>query len=298
MQGLMQQMAEQGGKPISEMTPEEARQLGPGLAALTGDPVEVATITDDQVPVDGGSILVRTYEDVENPPATLIYYHGGGWVVGSVADYDGLTRLIAKETGFRVVSVDYRLAPEHVFPAAVEDSWAATKWVADKYPGSPLIVAGDSAGGNLAAIMTQRARAAGGPAIAYQLLVYPVTDADFSTDSYTERGEGYLLDRGAMVWFFDHYLPDVPARSHTDMSPLRAESFEGLPPAYVMVAEYDPLRDEGIAYAKKLEEAGIPVKLKVYDDQAHGFFQMFNFITTANDAIADAAREMRATLKL
>jgi acetyl esterase len=280
------------------MTPEEARQLGPGLAALTGDPVDVKSVQDEQVPVDGGSILVRIYEDVENPPGTLVYFHGGGWVVGSVEDYDGVTRLLAKETGLRVASVDYRLAPEHVFPTAVEDSWAALQWIAERYPGSPLVVAGDSAGGNLAAIMTQRARAAGGPPIGFQILVYPVTDADMTTGSYVERGEGYLLDRAAMVWFFDHYLADVEARRHPDMSPLRAESFEGLPPAYVMVAEYDPLRDEGIAYANALEAAGVPVVLKVHEDQAHGFFQLINFLEAANESIRDASVVMRSALGL
>jgi acetyl esterase len=205
--------------------------------------------------------------------AALVYFHGGGWVLGSVITAHGVCAALAHESRYTVVSVDYRLAPEHPFPAAVEDAWAATTWVhkhgAELGAPGPLAVGGDSAGGNLAAVMALRARDRGLP-LAFQLLVYPVMDADLDTTSYPENAQGYWLTRAGMAWFWDQYLPDGD-RFHPDASPLRAEDVSGTPPALVITAEYDPLRDEGEAYARRLEEAGVPVTLSRYDGLIHAF---------------------------
>jgi acetyl esterase len=225
-----------------------------------------------------------------------VYYHGGGWVIGSVDDWDAVCRALAVAAGARVVSVEYRLAPEHRFPAAADDAYDALVWVAGNLAaGTPLVVAGDSAGGNLAAVTALRARDEHGPELALQILVYPVADHDFTTASYEQYADaGLILNRQEMVWFWDHYVPDPAERSHPYASPLRAEDLSGLPPAHVVIAEYDPLRDEGLAYAARLEAAGVPVTVKRYDDQIHAFFALVNVMDDASHAVADAAEAIRA----
>jgi acetyl esterase len=199
-------------------------------------------------------------------------------VIGEIAHADTLGRKLAERSSCAVVLVDYRLAPEHRYPTAVDDCWAGLQWTAANLAeitgraDAPLIVAGDSAGGNLAAIMALRARDAGGPEIALQVLVYPVTDADFDRPSYVDPENQLLLTRGAMVWFWDHYVPDAARRQEPDAAPLRAASLEGLPPAVVLTAEHDVLRDEGEAYAERLREAGVPVDFRRHEGQTHGFF--------------------------
>jgi acetyl esterase len=236
------------------------------------------------------------YEPVADPPATVVYYHGGGWVIGSVDDWDAACRALAVASGCRVVSVDYRLAPEHRFPAAADDAYDSFVWVSENLAaGRPVVVAGDSAGGNLAAVTALRARDEGGPAIALQALVYPVVDHDFATGSYDEYADaGLILNRAEMVWFWDHYLPDQAERSHPHASPLRAGDHSGLPPAYVLIAEYDPLRDEGLAYAAKLEAAGVPVTVRRFDDQIHAFFGLVNLMESADEAVAEVGATIRA----
>jgi acetyl esterase len=277
---FLTEMAEQGVKPIHESTPEEVRALTAGLSELYGTGPEMARVEDTTIPVDDGQIAARVLVPTDAPRGVFVYYHGGGWVIGGNLDeFDTLARKLAARTGCAVVLVDYRLAPEHRYPVAVDDSYAALEWVhahlADIAGRAvPIIVGGDSAGGNLAAIMAQRSRQRGGPPIAFQALIYPVTDADLDNASYTAEENQLMLSRESMVWFWDHYLPDVARRAEPDASPLRATDLAGLPPAIVLTAEYDVLRDEGEAYADALEAAGVPVDRQRVPGQMHGFFTL------------------------
>ncbi|MPY92194.1 MAG: alpha/beta hydrolase fold domain-containing protein [Acidimicrobiia bacterium] len=275
---ILDQMASAGGRPLHESTPEEARALGQAIAAMAGPAPKMASSEDHQLPVAGSTIPVRVLVPPQGARGVIVYLHGGGWVIGSIDEYDTMARKLAERTSCAVVLVGYRLAPEHPYPTAVDDSYAAVEWAAahlEEITGrsdAPLIVAGDSAGGNLAAVMARRARDRNGPEVALQVLIYPVTDADVETPSYVDPENQLLLTRDAMVWFWDHYAPDASRRTEPDASPLRAESLAGLPPAVVITAEHDVLRDEGEAYAHRLEEAGVPVDFKRHDRQAHGFF--------------------------
>ncbi|MEN8159131.1 MAG: alpha/beta hydrolase, partial [Myxococcota bacterium] len=231
----------------------------------------------------------------------LVYFHGGGWVIGSIDTHDGSCRDLANRIGCVVVSVDYRLAPENPYPAAAEDCYAATKWVSENAaavgvdPGR-IAIGGDSAGGNLTAAVALMARDRGAPALRHQLLVYPVTDADFSRPSYRENAEGYLLTTKAMEWFWGHYVPDPARRQDAYAAPLRAPDLSGLPPAFVLTAEYDPLRDEGEALAARLEQAGVPTRLTRYEGAIHGFFAMGLLAEVARRAVDDAVAELRQAL--
>jgi acetyl esterase len=282
--GFLALMAESGAKPIHEMSPEEARSLGGLLRDMYGPGPALADVTDDEVPTpDGSSFGVRIMVPEGTPRAVLVYYHGGGWVIGAIDEFDTLGRELATRTGAAVVLVDYRLAPEHRYPTAAEDAWTALKWVDERVAqiaGArvPLIVAGDSAGGNLTAIVAQRAQAENGPEIALQVLVYPVTDADLDNASYADPANQLMVSRDAMVWFWDHYAPDVDSRRNPDASPLQAADLTGQPPAVVLTAEHDVLRDEGEAYAEKLRAAGVPVELRRFPGQMHGFFTMVNVL--------------------
>lgn len=276
---LLEQMAAGGGKPLHESSVEEARALAAGLAEQVGPAPAMFRVEEHSLAVPGGDVALRVLVPLERPAGVIVYYHGGGWVVGSIDETDTVARKLAERTSCSVVLVDYRLAPEHRYPVAVDDSWAALQWVGEHLesiaaPGAPLFVAGDSAGGNLAAVMALRARDRGGPPIASQILIYPVTDADFERPSYTDPENQLLLTREAMVWFWDHYAPDHARRLEADASPLRAADLTGLPPAVVLTAEYDVLRDEGEAYAERLREAGVPVDFQRYEGQTHGFFTL------------------------
>lgn len=279
-QMLMEQMAAGGGKPIHESTPEEARELGKALAALAGPAPRMGRVEDHTIAVPGGSITLRVLCPPQAVRGVMVYYHGGGWVIGSIDEFEAMGRKLAERASCAVVLVDYRLAPEHRYPVAADDCYAALEWVAAHLPeiagrpGVPIIVAGDSAGGNLAAVTAIRARDRNGPAIALQVLIYPVTDADFDRPSYTAPENQVLLTREAMIWFWDHYVPDVARRAEPDASPLRAADLSNLPPAVVLTAEHDVLRDEGEAYAERLAAAGVPVDFKRYDGQIHGFFTL------------------------
>ncbi len=276
---LLEQLAAGGGKPLHESTVEEARALAAGLADQVGPAPAMVRVEEHSLAVPDGAVPIRVLVPLEQPAGVIVYYHGGGWVVGSIDESDTVARKLAERTSCSVVLVDYRLAPEHRYPVAVDDSWAALQWVGEHLaeiaaPGVPLFVAGDSAGGNLAAVMALRARDRGGPAIASQILIYPVTDADFGRPSYTDPENQLLLTREAMVWFWDHYAPDAERRVEADASPLRAADLAGLPPAVVLTAEYDVLRDEGEAYAERLREAGVQVNCQRYEGQTHGFFTL------------------------
>jgi acetyl esterase len=301
---LLEQMAASGGRPLHELTPAGARGL---VAAMRGDAPpgpDMASVRDTRVRASGGFVPVRVLVPVDRPRGVIVYYHGGGWVIGALADFDKLGRLLAQRTGCVVLLVDYRLSPEYRFPTAVDDAWAALRW-ADEHRAelagagqegtqAPLIVAGDSAGGNLSAIMALRARAAGGPPIALQVLVYPVTDCDLESTSYLDPANQLMLSRESMVWFWDHYAPEPDARLHPDASPLRSANFAGLPPAVILTAEHDVLRDEGELYATRLVKAGVPVRHRRFAGQMHGFFTMVDALPGAAaglDYVAAAIEE-------
>ncbi|MDL5157394.1 alpha/beta hydrolase [Actinomycetospora termitidis] len=279
---LVAQLAASGMPPIQEMTPEQARGLGPALAEMYGPGPAVARVEE---PADA-PVPVRVITPEGAARGVVVYFHGGGWVIGALDEFDHLGRVLANRTGCVVVLVDYRLAPEHRYPTAVEDAWAALGWVdahLDELAGArvPLVVAGDSAGGNLSAIVARRARDAGGPALAAQVLVYPVTDADVDRPSYVDPENQLLVNRDSMIWFWDHYAPDAAVRSDPDASPLHAPDLAGLPPAAVLHAPHDPLLDEGVAYADRLAEAGVEVTRLLVPGQMHGFFTMVGVLPGA-----------------
>jgi acetyl esterase len=249
-----------------------------GVPAMAGRLCPVAGVADEVV----GGVPCRVYEPFGTPAGTVAYFHGGGWVLGTLDTYDHVARALCAQSGARVVNVGYRVAPEDTFPAAVEDAWAVVSAL-----DGPLAVCGDSAGGNLAAVMSQRARE-DGPAIAFQLLIYPVTDHEFTSVSMEENAVGYYLTRDAMRWFYDHYLEDPSQGDDPRVSPLRAADLSGLPPAFVLTAQYDPLRDQGIAYADALRDAGNAVEMTMYEGLFHGFFSMFDLIDAGKAAFDDA----------
>ena len=283
-----------GARPVNEMSVEEARRIAEERAPILFGPVEdVAHVEDRTIAGPAGEIPVRVYEPSPGSLPLLVYFHGGGWVTGSLDTHDGVCRSLANRAGCTVVAVDYRMAPEHRFPAAVEDAWAAVKWAAALDPPA-LAVGGDSAGGNLAAVMALRARDEGGPRLALQLLVYPVTDHDFDTGSYVENADGFVLTREGMRWYWDHYLPEADARTHAHASPLRAENVQGVAPAVVLTCEYDPLRDEGEAYAQRLAEAGVPIVCRRYDGLVHGVYRWQGKVRRAWELIDDSAAALRS----
>ena len=298
-QQLLAALEELEQPPMEEQTVPAARAATAGFLALQGDPVPVASVTDRTVPGPAGEIPVRVYTPAgEGPLPVVLFFHGGGWVIGDLEIVDRPCRQLADAAGAIVVSVDYRLAPEHVYPAAFDDCYAATAWVAEHAgeigaDAGRLAVAGDSAGGNLAAAVSLAARDRGGPAIAAQLLIYPVTDFSFGTPSYTENRDGYILTRSSMIWFWAHYLGAQELDKDPYACPLRADSLAGLPAAYVATSEFDPLRDEGEAYAAALEQAGVPVTAKRFDGQLHGFLWMLAAIPSAAGVLDDMVAVLR-----
>jgi acetyl esterase len=289
-----------GGPPLWELSPDEGRAVVVANNAAIGAGPEVASVRDIVIPSQAGGLPARVYSPAADAPGVVVYFHGGGWVVGSVDTWDASVRALAVASGCDVVSVDYRLAPEHVFPAAADDAFDALVWVASAdglAAGRPVVVAGDSAGGNLAAVTALRARDAGGPPIALQVLVYPVTDSDLDRKSYHEyTGNELILNRQDMVWFWDHYAPDPAARVNPYASPLRATDLSGLPPAYVITAEHDPLREEGFAYADRLRAARVPAEHHHYGSQIHGFFTFVNILDDADKAVAEVGAAIKAAV--
>ncbi len=277
---LLQQLAEAGGKPLHLGTIAEARALSAGLAELSGPAPEMARTSEHQVSVRDGAVTVRVLVPVVPTAGVIVWYHGGGWVIGSINEADTVGRKLAERTSCAVVLVEYRLAPEHPYPVPIDDSTRALEWVGEHLEeiagrrDLPLIVGGDSAGGNIAAVVARRARDRGGPPLTLQVLIYPVTDADFERPSYTDPASQLLLTRDGMLWFWGHYLPDVARRMEPDASPLQAADLSGLPPAVIATAELDPLRDEGEDYARRLEAAGVPVNFQRYERQMHAFFTL------------------------
>ena len=255
----------------------------------------IAAVEDRVIVRPGGSLPLRIYTPIGNGPFPLIvFFHGSGFVVCSLDTHDAMCRNLCGGSGAVVVSVDYRLAPENKFPAATDDCLLATRWVGENAAtlngdASRIVVAGDSAGGNLAAVVALRIRDEGGPKLAGQLLIYPVTDYHSpGTPSYAENAEGYGLSRAGMAWFWHHYLADPKDAMHPHASPLRAESLAGLPPALVYSAEYDPLRDEAELYARRLMDAHVPVRMQRWDGVNHGFFFWVGIVDTAGVAMDEA----------
>jgi acetyl esterase len=278
--------------PRSEMSPDQARQRAVLIGQQIGPGPDMASV--DAVLIDGprGPIPARAYHPItETCRGAIVYLHGGGWVVGGLDEFDTVMRMLAHEAECTLLGVDYRLAPEHRFPAGAEDAYAATRWAGEHLDrGAGLAVVGDSSGGNLAAVTALKARDDAWGGITLQVLVYPVTDHDFETSSYQEHGaSGLPLGRVDMEWFWDHYLPDVTGRDDPRASPLRAIDLSGLPSTAVLVAEYDPLRDDGLAYAARLATAGVPVITHRYDDMAHGFFTMVHLLDTGRLAVTEVA---------
>src|SRR3954452_7597468 len=289
---LLTQLAESGTKPLHEMTPQEARGLTAALGEMYGPGPDMHRAEDATAPApDGHPIPLRVLVPTPSPRGVLVYYHGGGWVIGALPEFETLGRTLAERTGCAVVLVDYRMAPEHPYPAAADDAWAALQWVGEhveEIAGGPvpLLVGGDSAGGNLTAIVAQKARDAGGPALAMQLLAYPVTDCDLDNETYSDPANQLMLSRESMVWFWDLYAPEHALRQNPDACPSKAAYLSGLPPAVVLLAEHDVLRQEGQEYADALERAGVPVQSRVFDGQMHGFFTMVNVLPGSAAGIA------------
>lgn len=294
---ILKQLESAGAPPMEQLTPELAR-MG-DFSLIAGAPEEVAKVENRTIPVPGGEIPVRIYTpEGEGPFPALVYYHGGGWVIGNLDTVDVPCRMLANRAGCVVVSVDYRLAPEHKFPTAAEDSYAAAKWLSENAASiqvdpERIAVGGDSAGGNLAAVVALMAREQGGPSFAYQMLIYPVTNHAYDTDSYRDNAEGYFLTKNTMVWFWNHYLRNEEDGQNPYASPLLAEDLSGLPPALVITAGFDPLRDEGEAYAERLKAAGVPVEATRYEGMIHGFFWMPGVLTEAHNAINQAANALK-----
>ncbi len=285
-------------------------EIGPSAARaamksrlFNGKEQPIGKIEDRVVPGPAGDIRLRVYtpagDGAEALPA-LVFFHGGGFVIGDLDTHDDLCRCLANGSSCRVVAVDYRLAPECPFPAAVEDCYAAVAWIAEHKSefgiAGDVAVGGDSAGGNLAAVVCQLAKSAG-PRIAFQLLIYPVTQlGQPDMPSMRENAKGYFLERDGMAWFTRMYCPDTAHHRDPRLSPLLAADLSGLPPAYIVTAGFDPLRDEGIAYANKLDAAGVPVTQVNYPGMIHGFFSMRGLIPKAREAVAASAAALRAAL--
>lgn len=299
-QALYDQRSAQGVRPLYSMTLEEARAAD--LAAIqadAGEPEPVAEVIDATVPGPDGPLPIRVYRPASpGPLPVLVYFFGGGWTLGSIETSDAICRSLANAAGCLTIAVGYRLAPEHKFPAAVDDCFAGVRWIAEhagRYGGDPsrIAVGGDSAGGNLAAAVTLEARDAGGPALAAQLLVYPNTDHLADTVSRRQNTDPLLFNDKSVHWYWDNYLATAEDGLHPLASPLRAADHGGLPPALVITAEYDPLRDEGEQYAERLRQSGVPVESVRYPGVTHGFFAMAGSLDAGRRAVAHAAAHLR-----
>ena len=281
------------------MSPDEARRASRERGALLHPPsAAVARVFERTLRTAAGDVGVRIYAPGGTDLPALVYLHGGGWVLGDLDAPDALCRRLANAARCVVVSVDYPLAPEHPFPVALEASYAVTKWLAENARSldvdpSRIAVGGESAGGNLAAAMALAARDRGGPRLVFQVLLVPVLNYAFDTPSYAENAEGYRLTRNEMQWFWSHYLRDVADGANPYASLLRANDLSGVPPAVIVIAEFDPLRDEGEAYARRLRDSGVAVECRRYEGVVHGFIPMAGEVDSADRAIDDIGRALR-----
>jgi acetyl esterase len=290
---MLEQMRQAGRPALSDGTQAAARAMMAAARSAYGPGPAVGSVEDIAIPTRAGSIAARLLRPAGEPVGLVVYLHGGGWALGALDDFDGVARKLAVESGCAVLMPDYRLAPEHRFPAGLEDAEDATRWAAAQAGGQPLVLAGDSAGGNLAAVVARTLK--GAVPVAFQALIYPVVDCDFARPSYAEYGSGLILTGRDMRWFFDLYAP--PAL-HGDprIAALRAD-LSGLPPALVATAEYDVLRDEGEAYAAALRDAGVAVTLRRFAGLPHGFARMFNLVDSADAALAGIGAAIGAAVR-
>jgi acetyl esterase len=305
VKGFLDQMKAAGGPKMSEAGALAGREQFNGLMQMVGPKdVPVGKIENITVPTPSGGVPIRVYTPVaagaDAMPA-LIYFHGGGFVIGNIESHDGLCRMMANEGSLRVISVDYRLAPEHKYPAALDDAFAAVVWVAQNaaqigVDANRIAVGGDSAGGALAAICAQMAKARGGMALAAQMLLFPVTQIGEETGSIREFAVGYFLEKDTLDWFYSSYLTADADKSDPKISPLRAKDLSGLPPAYILLGGYDPLHDEGMQYADKLRAAGVKVTVADHSDMVHTFIYLQAVLPQAHDALANAAKAVAAML--
>jgi len=301
VEALLGYFAQMPPVDFATITPQALRESN--RVIQEGPPPAVAEVRDLSLDLAGRTIGARLYrpEEAGDSPPLLLFYHGGGWVIGDLESHDATVRALARASGAAVLSVDYRLAPETKFPGPLEDCYDALLWAVEHAADlgidpSRIAVAGDSAGGNLAAAVAIRARDEGGPTLAHQLLIYPVTDADFGRQSYMTNGDGaYFLSTAMMQWFWAHYVDEMAA-PHSHAAVLQHEDLSGLPPATVVVAQYDPLRDEGIAYAEALASAGVAVETEEAPGMIHGFFSMFEAVPEAMPYIERAGARLRAAL--
>ena len=306
---ILSVLAPPNAPDLSALSVEDARLAMGATAALNANPDPVAKVQNRTIPGPGGAIPVRIYtpetpEGPTNPEPlpVLMFFHGGGWVLCNLDTHDGTARRLANHASCIVISVDYRLAPEHPFPAPLDDCCAATYWASENagdLGGDPtrLAVSGDSAGGNLAAATALRLRDEGGPKLRHQLLIYPAVDAGCDAASFTENGSGYFLSADAMRWFWDHYEGAPADRANPYFAPTCSENLAGLPDATVLTAEFDPLRDEGEAYGRQLIAAGNSCDLVRYDGVIHGFFAMHDLLPKARQAVERAAGNLRAAFQ-
>lgn len=299
VQAIMDRVRAAGFNGYSGMSVEAARAHYANTAKAFAPGPEMHAVRDVSIPVDGGAIAARLYLPVAEPGGLCVYFHGGGWTLGDLDGFDALMRTLAERSGAAMLSVDYRLAPEFPFPVPVDDAIAAIRYAAANRAalgggGGRLAVGGDSAGGNLA---TVAALALGGEVeIALQLLIYPAVDTDGTRPGFATYGADYMLKASDIAWFFGHYAPGVdPADPR--LAPLRTLDLTGAPPAWIGVAEYDVLTEEGLEYAGKLEAAGVPVRLDRYEGVMHGFARQYGIVDVAEAAIGDAASSLKAALK-
>ena len=303
LEQMLAELARSEAPPLSGMTPTEAREMYRAMQSVQNI-IELPHVADLTLPGPDGEIPCRVFHPEtgsDKPLPCVLYFHGGGWVIGDLNTHDHVCRSLAKTSGCILLSVDYRLAPESTFPASFDDCYAAMDWISANgselgMDPSRLAVAGDSAGGNLAASVALAARDNKGPAIGAQALVYPVTDTSLAYPSYRENGEGYLLTRESMEYFINTYVPDATQRADQRVAPIRAADLGGLPPALIITAEFDPLRDEGEAYAARLRAAGVETEVTRYDGMIHGFFNMAEMIPDGQTAIDQTCRFLRQHL--
>ncbi|REJ87035.1 MAG: alpha/beta hydrolase [Planctomycetota bacterium] len=306
-QVFLDKFAASQAPPMHTLSPPDARAL---VVPLQMPKETMGRLDNRTIPGPAGEIPVRIYHPrSENEPAAeasprpiVVYFHGGGWVVGSIASHDAICRRLCNLSGCIFISVGYRLAPEHKFPAAVDDCYTATAWATINAPelgGDPdrIAVCGDSAGGNLAAVVALLARDRGGPPLAHQSLIYPITDYMPEFDSYRRNGADYFLTTGSIQWFWDHYLNDPSQADDPAAAPIRAEDLSGLPPATILVAEFDPLYDEGLAYADRLEQAGVPVERIICNGQIHGFLRRLDTFDSAVEVAQQLAHSLQTALR-
>jgi acetyl esterase len=298
---MLDGMAAVSAPPISQQTVEAARAGTRMLARFAGDLIEVAKVENISIPVGDASIGARVYTPTgEGPFPVVVFFHGGGWVVCDLDSHDNVCRKISREASAVVVSVDYRLAPEYRFPTPSNDCYAATAWVfanaaSLNADGARLAVCGDSAGGNLSAVVTQMARAKGTPAISFAALIYPATDFTANSGSMVDNGNGYFLERANLDWLGTQYL-DESQKTDPRASPLLHDDLTNLPPCFITTCEYDPLRDQGEAYGEALRANGCTVEIKRYDGLIHGVINLMGPVAGGAEMMSDVASRLRLAL--